>query len=164
MILHTPPRKRILNRERFFRDLKRGGIDLTYTEFKNIYNYLLKRMVEILVSGEVIAFPYEFGSVYVRKFPVRYVLDENGKLDRGKSSLPIDWKRTRDYWRANPEEKREKFFYHIPEYDFVAKVVWQPEKRFPKSSILRMQAGSVLKQAIKAKLDDEPEFILNYNG
>lgn len=98
-----------------------------------IYRKVLKEfnsyLMEQIVEGKKIELPCGLGWIEVCRHKPAYKI-ENGKLDTG--NLPVDWKRTKEYWKKDPvAAAAKKVLFHTNEHTdgYRYKIMWQKKTK-----------------------------------
>lgn len=77
---------------------------ITELQFGTIIRRVNEYLVEKLLLGGDIIFPYKMGKLSIRKYPVKIEF----KNDILKTNLHIDWKRTLNFWHEDEEAFKNK--------------------------------------------------------
>lgn len=116
-----------------------------YTKITGLFN---KFLAEKVLEGEEVTLPCRLGSVKIQGKKRDLTPDEDGVLH-----LPVDWGKTKKYWKANPEAaKLGTKIYHLDEVGY--KFVWSRLNvlvRYKNLYTLRFTRGN--KRSVKPRVD-----------
>lgn len=108
----------ISDQYRYFRNALGNTIPLKYGVNKTLYTKIIRKCNK-LVSEMIINEAYDFrlggrlGYLSVKKLKPKLTLKTDGSLDVKKSILKVDWYKTRELWKSNPDAlKNKKVIYY----------------------------------------------------
>lgn len=123
---------------------------LTESQYFSIIRKVNNLLVDKLVNGEDIIFPYRLGRLEIRKYKPTIVWD--GK--KIKTNLPIDWDKTLKLWHEDKESYDNKVLVRREEKDLYRLHYDKGTANFINKSLYQFNFNRELKKKLKENIKE----------
>lgn len=124
-----------------------GGKPVDKLLYSQIISEVHRLLVEALIEGHEIEFPYQMGSLVLTRVPAK-VYYEDGEL---KTNYRIDWKKTLDY-RFNEDPEGHKLIKRIQPFVYTVKY-YKKKAKFHNRKFYCFRANRSLVRAVGAAIE-----------
>ena len=129
------------------------------------FGYIIKKINEYLVSklmsGSDIIFPYGMGKLELVKRKAKIKMENN----RVKTNLPVDWKRTLEWWKTDRQAYKNKYLVRH-ETDMVFKINYSKKNaNYKNKNFYQFIPNRRVKQLLSEKIKNNEidTFLLDYD-
>lgn len=127
--------------------------NLTYKEYKSIYNDIFLEYREMLLNSYILYFPYRIGYMQLIDIVHKPKIGKKGKLI---DLPPVDWKSTKELWEIDEEAKHNKRLLRFTKNKYtVVKFQYHKKITYKNIGIYAFQVNRSLKQYIKSRKDEK---------
>lgn len=77
------------------------GIHYSSSIYSSLISLVNKLLIEEVLEGHIVTFPYSMGSLYIRSNPISIKPD-------GSNNYGVDWKKTLEWWHEDPSAFKDK--------------------------------------------------------
>lgn len=126
------------------------GRALTEHEFYSIIRKVNEHLVESLLLGNDIKFPYRMGTLEVRKTDAKYKLIDG----RVETNLPIDWDRTLRLWHEDEDSYNNKILVRLEGSEIFNVIYNKHNAVYNNKSFYDFKVNRRLKQKLKQQIKE----------